>query len=130
MLSVPEVELDEDEGEDSDDAPPPPPMFTDAVLTIRDRRLVRKSMALRPAWWAAGGAELESLPVVPLIPGSRRTSKLVRGATSPPAYAAAEPASVPPTSATATTASLATTSGGLDAAELAVAMTEPPKPLI
>ena len=77
LINLPDDE-EEDAGEEgsSEDAAPPPPMFaTEAVLSghgmsfWRDKRLTRKSMALKPMWWASPQeADLESQPVVPLIP--------------------------------------------------------------
>ena len=68
---------DKDDDKDEEDAPPPPPPLfqADALLRgngmslFRDRRLYRKSVAIKSAWWAEE-ADLESNPVVPLLPGN------------------------------------------------------------
>jgi len=86
-----QVEEEEDEGRgqleseeeeptkstEEEEAPPPPPMFqADAILQgnsmslFRDRRLQRKSMALRAAWWTETDEDLASNPIVPLLPGT------------------------------------------------------------
>ena len=69
------TEKTETEGEGEGEAPaPPPPLFqADAILKgngmslFRDRRLYRKYVALRSAWWA-DDADLADNPVVPLLP--------------------------------------------------------------
>ena len=71
-----EHEGGEGEGEGGAAPAPPPPLFqADAILKgngmsfFRDRRLYRKSVALRSAWWA-DDADLSENPVVPLLPDS------------------------------------------------------------